>query len=449
MKTILKKLTQMEQAQLIQHVDRLSIEEENELTQQINAIDQSILKRQRELVLNPPSNEQKTFEAFDDFADCGSIEDFNSGKKLIAVGKVGCLVLAGGQGSRLGYNGPKGLFPVSIVKQKTLFQLLAEKVLAAGQQAGRPLFLAIMTSPENDTETRNYFEKNNRFGLSKDQLFFFVQGNLPLLDAKGNLFLETRSKLAEGPDGNGHCFRRFFETGVWQQWQKAGIQYVNVVLVDNPLADPFDAELFGFHARKGSDITVKCAEKNDPTEKVGVVVKKGDNFTVVEYSEMPDVEKQARNKDGSLKHRCANLSLFCFSMDFIQRTASQPDRMPLHKAWKAVKYLAADGTTKQADQPNAWKFEAFIFDLLEETNKVSALLYPRNLCFAPLKNGVGADSLATVQTALQQRDAEIFKEVTGVTPPAPPFELSQAFYYPTPALIDKWNGQAGKSGYIE
>jgi UDP-N-acetylglucosamine/UDP-N-acetylgalactosamine diphosphorylase len=416
------------------------------LLKQIQGIDTKSLKQQIALLDLPTL--PLSFESFTDFSFSGNQEDFENGKSLIKNGKVGCIVLAGGQGTRLGFEGPKGLYPTSIIKHKSLFQLCFEKVLAAGKQAGRELSIAVMTSPENDISTKQFLTDHNFFGLAPNQVSFFSQSTLPLLDENGHLFLESTYKLSEGPDGNGHCFHHFIKAGIGEKWDKAGIQLINLILIDNPLADPFDAELIGYHHRHHVDITLKCTEKLQPDEKVGVLVKEKGHCRVIEYSELSDAEKEARLGD-RLKHCCANLSLFSFSMSFIKAVVDKHPDMPLHKAWKAAKYVNEEGVTKKSLIPIAWKFEYFIFDLLKYATQTKALLYPRKDCFAPLKNYSGQDSISSVQQSLSERDRAVLQSITGLEPPISRFELAAQFYYPTPELQAKWKGRQPKTTYVD
>lgn len=424
----------------------LSQAEKQQLIAQIEAIDLPVLDLQQQ-VLNKKSslNSSKTFEPFTHFAYAGSQEDQTEGKDRIAAGQVGCLLLAGGQGSRLRYNGPKGIYPISVIKNKSLFQLCAEKVVAASKQAGRLLPLAIMTSSQNERETRAFFANAHFFGLHPDQIFFFSQKNLPFLDEKGLPFLETPSSIAVGPNGNGFCLKEFIQSGIAEQWSKQGIEYINLILIDNPLADPFDANLIGFHVRKSSEVTLKSTPKRDANEKVGVIVKSNGYCKVIEYTELSDEEKQAKTADGGLKHRCANLSLFCFSMSFIQSIDHK--NLPLHLAWKPAQHVDESGVIQVPDQPNAWKFEAFIFDILNQAKHVAVLLYPREDCFAPLKNLTGQDSPETVRAAIEVRERKIIQEITGQKPPLGHLELAADFYYPTPALLADWKGRSIQEGY--
>ena len=446
-----EKLSAIGQGQLLQHWDKLTSQQQQQLLSQIKGIDPSTFHLQQSLLKEKKIPSIASFGSFQDYSKRGSIEDKALGKQLISEGKVGCLIVAGGQGSRLRFEGPKGLFPVTSVKHKSLFQLFAEKIHAAGVQAGRSLAFAVMTSPVNHAETVRAFEQHNYFGLKKEQVTFFPQEMLPLLDFEGNLFLETTSSIAEGPDGNGTALKHFVNHGIWEKWNKLGIEYLNFVLIDNALADPFDAELIGFHKRRKADVVIKCVERRNAEEKVGVLLKQDNKACVVEYSEIPEDDFKSVLSDGTLKYPLANVSLFSFSMDFVEKIATKYDRqIPFHKAFKAVKYLDQNGTTRMADAPMAWKYEKFIFDVLPFANNVNALLGLREESFAPLKNAYGQDTLADVQAALQKFDRKTFSEISGVEAPLRAFELSPKFYYPTPDLFAKWKGKdLPEESYIE
>ena len=415
---------------------------------QLEHIDLETLAQQQKLFRESPASIDITFEPFDEFAYAGNQDNQLHGQRLIEQGKVGCLLLAGGQGTRLQFSGPKGGYPISVIKGKSLFQLCAEKVRAASAWTNRPLNLAIMTSQDNDEETRSFFHQNHDFGLHPSQLSFFVQGSLPCLDAKGQLFLKTPWQISTGADGNGNSLLGFARSGMLENWIQQGIEYVHVILVDNPLADPFDSELVGFHHRQGVEVTLKCAEKIHAEEKVGVLVKQNDRCCVVEYSEMSSKEKKEQRSDGRLKHCCANLSLFCFSLSFIQRMVSTKQSLPLHTTWKAAHHLDEEGVSHLSSQSIAWKFETFIFDWLIHAQKIAALLYPREQCFAPLKNLTGPDSPEVVREALQQKDRRLIQTLTGLPPPDFPFELAADFHYPPQALQAKWKGRQIDSPYV-
>lgn len=438
-----EKLKSMGEEQLLANWSKLTFKQQQALLREIEALDPLIFeKQQRDLqtfLQAAPEVRQKEWKAFDKFNISGTEAHRSLGKSLMKQGKVGCLIVAGGQGTRLSYDAPKGTFPVSVIKHKTLFQIFAEKTIAASKQAGRLLPLAIMTSPQNDAATKDFFQKHNFFNLAKEQLFFFTQRELPFLDDQGHLMLKKDASIAKGPDGNGGSLEEFVKSGIWDVWKKQGIEYINYILIDNPLADPFDAELVGYHASNGCEITLKCVEKFIPEERVGLVVENDDgSAAVVEYSEMESSERMAVLPDGKLKHRCTNISLFCFSMDFIKQTAATTN-LPWHFAHKAAYF----------NGPLGWKFETFIFDLMGSAQVVKALLYPRHECFAPLKNGSGSDSLETVQEALLKQDFKVLEAICGHSIPFSIIELDQHFHYPTEELLDRWKNFKGPlQGYI-
>jgi len=435
------KLAQMDQSHLFEGWELLSPAEKALFLLQVQKLDPSFFLREQKCALEWKIG---PLEPFSDYFLKGSSEDEKNGRTLISQGACMALTVAGGQGSRLRLNGPKGCYPISLVKKKSLFQLLAEKIKAAGKQAGRPLEWVVTTSPLNHEETLLFFKEHHFFGLIASQVHFFCQEMWPLLDREGNLFLEAPGLLAQGPNGNGGALRQLATSSFFQTWKEQGITSVSFTLIDNLLADPFDQELLGFHNRLGNEITLKAIFRQNAEEKVGIVVLKEGKPAVVEYSECPEEVKRASTPEG-FAFPLANTSLFCFSLSFIEKTAGFT--LPLHAAKKAVKRWTAATGTVFPEEPNAWKFEEFIFDLLPFGKKVSALVYPREECFAPLKN---SESVAAVQRSLQARDAQIFSQITGVQPPTNhPFELAQEFYYPTEELIDKWRGRKlPSSSYI-
>lgn len=439
-------ISQQEFDHLFRFIDGLSQDEQERLINQFKSIDFNLLSKQKEL-LDKPTNKIEDYEPYVDYSYSGNESNRKEGFKRIQNGEAGCLILAGGQGTRLNSSEPKGMYPVSIFKHKTLFQMFAEKVLAASRQAGKDLPLAIMTSPLNEKKIKSFFLENNYFGLNPNQVYFFTQGMLPLLNEKRELFLDSPSSIAMGPNGNGLCLKEFVQSGIWEKWMTLGVSCLTMIPIDNPLADPFDPELIGYHLSRGLDMTSRSIEKGSPDEKVGVFVKQDNLFKVIEYSEISAQDKNARADDGGLKYRCASLSQFCFSMDFIKTVSTK--EMPLHLAKKTSNFVNEKGDIEQPKTPNIWKFETFIFDVLNFTNRLGVLLYPRSECFSPLKNGQGDNSLSTVQADLQVRDRQIIEKITKIEQPNISFELAAEFYYPSQDLLSKWYKQTISSGYIE
>ncbi len=447
---ILSHLDAVQQKQLLAGFEQLSTEQKVNFLQQIKLYDLSLLQRQKEVLYSGKTSE-RSIEPVQGSSVSGSQEDKARGEALIREGKVGCLILAGGQGSRLGFSGPKGAVGVSAIKGKSLFQLFSERTLAASVWAERPLHLAIMTSPLNHEQTQAFFEAHQHFDLPATHLDFFEQSVLPLCDDRGNWLLEKPGQLAVGPDGNGRALHHFYHSGLFEKWRADGVEYINVILVDNPLADPFDAELIGFHDRRQADVIVKAVQRVSAQEKMGVVVRSNNKLAVIEYTEISDADLQAVNPDGSSRFPIANTSLFSFHMDFIRKIATDPTCvLPLHLARKKADVLLGTAQGHCTETVQVWKYETFIFDLLAFATSADLLLYPRDQVYSPLKNASGEKSLSTVQKALIAHDRRTFFALSGKLPPETPFELHPSFYYPTAKLAAAWKGkELPATPYIE
>ncbi len=437
-KQILDRLADLGQEQLSAGLELASLQEQDHFLAQLNRYDSTLLEAQREALFSaPPSH-----PLLEPFSADQEVAEHPQGLQAIDAGKVGCLILAGGMGSRLGYPGPKGVAPVSLIKHKSLFQIFLEKTRAASRRAKRPLPLAILTSPLNHAQTHFYLESRQWFGLAADQVDLFNQDLLPLLDHRGNWLLEVPGRLAVGPDGNGSALKAFFRSGIWEKWVRLGVEYVNVVLIDNPLADPFDPHLWG------SEAAVKGIPRIDPEEKVGVVVQREGKIGIVEYTELSDADRYAKDEKGALRWQIANAGLFCFSMDFIQRVASDPKIvLPYHLARKTAPVLLGTAQGFCTDVVSVWKCETFIFDLLPYAAHCRVLLCPREQTYAPLKT---PSSLEEVRAALLRADRRVYAQLSGLPPPDAPFELDPSFYYPTPELVKRWKGHPlPELAYIE
>ncbi len=426
-------LFKLGQQQLLTGIERLSASELQEFAQSLQKYTPALAAKQKEAVFQSKTFSNSDLHPYLNYEQSGNLENRKHGESLIRQGKVGCLVLAGGQGTRLGFDGPKGSFPVSPIKGKSLFQLFCERTKAASVWSGHSLPLCIMTSASNHVQTVEFLQKHNYFGLPSSQVFFIEQEMLPLLDNRGHWLLESPGKIAEGPDGNGHALHLFFGLGIWEKWKALGIEYLNVIFVDNALADPFDPEFVGFSERTKADAALKAVERLSPDEKMGILAECDDKLKVIEYSEMPSKASQ---------FALSSTGMFCISMEFIHYLYQDLNvEFPLHLSRKKAPVLL--GTSKGFVQEIAqiWKCERFIFDLLDYTRTSAVLVCPRNKIYAPLKNAAGEKSVETVKLALLLHDREIYRALTGLLPKASAFELDPAFYYPTEELKLKLNQQ--------
>lgn len=356
------------------------------------------------------------------------------GEGLLARGEVAALVVAGGQGTRLGYDGPKGCLPVSPVAGKPLFQLFAEQILATQRRAGRPLRWYVMTSPGNDAATRAFFAERAHFGLAPEQVIFFQQGVMPAFAPDGRILLDQPHRVALSPDGHGGTLLALAASGALADMAARGIEYISYFQVDNPLVLCLDPLFLGLHARRGSEISCKFVAKADDHERVGNIVLAGGKPHVIEYSDLPESLAIARNPDGSRRFDAGSVAIHVLSRRFVERLTADRSRfaLPWHRADKKVAYVDLDsGRRVEPASPNAVKLEAFIFDALPLAETPPVLLeVDRAEEFSPVKNATGVDSLATARRDMIRRAAR-WLEPAGVRvprdaagEPAVPIEIS-------------------------
>lgn len=332
-----------------------------------------------------------------------SIAAKNQGEKLLRDGKVAAILVAGGQGTRLGFDKPKGLFPIGPVSGRSLFQIHCDRLLAVMQRYDVSIPLFVMTSPATDQETREYFSKNNNFGLAPEQLQVFCQGTMPAVDAStGEVLLAEKHQVALSPDGHGGVLAALDNTGCLEKAKEAGIEFFFYAQVDNPLVQLCDPSLLGYHALAESQLTTQVVQKRFATEKVGNVVLVDGKVQIIEYSDLPDAAAEKTNEDGSLKLWAGNIAVHIFNRDFLQSVASDAEGLPFHRAHKKVPFVDASGELIEPAEPNAIKFERFVFDLLPMADKAIVVEGDASEVFAPVKNAEGA----AVDTASHSRAAQ-------------------------------------------
>lgn len=386
-----KLLKTISQTDFLDFFSSLLKEQQELLIESIRSIDIEKFNEQTNLFNEGPSP-LKNITPFLDLIDAGSKEKQEIGLKVLEKGEGAAILIAGGAGTRLGHSGPKGTFPVSATYNKSLFQIFCERVKKRSLEVKQDLMLIIMTSPFNDSLTRRYLKEHQYFGLKESQVLFFVQETLPYLDLEGNLFLSENCLVAKGPDGNGHCFHQLHRQGLLPKLEKQGIRYFNIVFVDNPLADPYDPELFGELKSREAEVVIKSCTRVSKDEKVGVIAKVDGKPRIVEYHEL--AENQLFDHEPA-----ANLGLFATTLEFAKKAAFIS--LPLHKVKKKVPYFDSEVQKAQVPKaPNAWKFEYYIFDLFPHAEKTHVLNYNRESVFSPLKNREGSCSPKTVRDSL-------------------------------------------------
>lgn len=443
--TLLALLRSLGQEHLSEGLHHLNPEEWQVFQEQITHYGKSTLEKQRLSLQTKPA---KTLQGAisPNYYESAKARRLK-GEEALAKGKVACLVLAGGQGTRLGTQGPKGKVGVSPILNKSLFQLICEKIKVLSTKVGHPLQMAIMASKQNIVETTRYFEEKKWFGLSPSQVAIFCQEDLPFISEEGNWELESPGCIAEGPCGNGKAFLYLSQEGLLEKWKKQGIEYINVIQIDNVLADPFDVDLMGLHEEFSSDVSLKVIERASAEEAVGIIASFHGAVRIVEYSDLTKEERSASDGKGNLKLSLANTGLMSFSMELISSHLKEMEKMPWHLAYKSA---AVYDKEKGYYQKKMWKFEYFLFDLLECAKNVVIVKGNREECYSPLKNAAGDKSLAVVQSDLLSRYKKLYTAISGCKAPEREFELDTAFWYPTEEMRMRWKDRPlPEEKYIE
>ena len=316
------------------------------------------------------------------------------GEKIIKNGKYAVVMMAGGQGTRLGHNGPKGTFDFGLASHKTIFEVFADKFKEVERVFGVTVPWYIMTSRDNNKQTTDFFEKNNYFGY-KGIKTFFNQKELPMMDESGKLVLDENGLVKEAANGHGGVYEALVENGALDEMKKEGIEWLFICGVDNVLAKLVDPVLVGYSAMNNYKITSVSCIKAEPQEKVGVLCKKNGKPSVVEYTEMPDELKEAVNEDGELKYGEGHILMNLFNISVISDIAK--NKLEYHVAHKKCDYMDENGNMVKATEPNAYKFETLLFDAFERVDDLGVLRYHREECFAPIKNAEGKDSPETAR----------------------------------------------------
>lgn len=403
---LFKQAQEHEQAHVFAHWNSLSGQQQDALLQQLDRIDfGEIRKLYATHVLNRDLN-----RSADDFEPVAPIpvpstaEAFARHKKMsalgeqaLASGQVGAILVAGGQGARLGFPGPKGMFPVGPVTKKTLFQLHAEKLLALSQKYGTRIPWYIMTSETNHADTVRYFAENQFFGLAESDVFFFQQGMMPALDADGKIIMDEPGHVFTSPDGHGGTLTALAGSGALADMKRRKLEHLFYFQVDNVLIQICDPVFIGYHIAEKADMSAKVCAKRDPFEKVGVVGKINGKLGVIEYSDLSEEAKQQRDANGKLLYNAGSIAVHMLRVGFVERIARAEIALPWHVAHKKVPYLSKDGQSVTPTEPNAFKFEKFIFDALQFAERAVVLEVVREKEFSPVKNAEGEDSPATAR----------------------------------------------------
>ena len=389
------------QEHLLKYIEMANEKQKEELIKEIEKINFDELKELYKISKrdNEKAIESKLIEHVK-FVDKYKMskEDFDKYKKvgedIIKSGEYAVVTMAGGQGTRLGHNGPKGSFLLDVKpKPKYLFEILADGIKRANEKYGVILNWYIMTSTENDARTEEFFKEHNYFDYPKDKIKFFKQGNLPLVSEEGKLLVDENFHIKYAADGNGCIYKSMRIDGVLDDMKKKGIKWIFIGAVDNALLNMVDPILLGLTVCDRNQIGSKSVVKRSPEEPVGVFCKKDGKPGVIEYTELPTEMAHEVDEEGELLFGESHIMCNLYNIDALDKISKE--KLPYHSAHKKAPYMNEKGELIKVTKPNAYKYEAFIFDGFAYFDNISILRGRRNEDFAPVKNAEGEDSPKT------------------------------------------------------
>ena len=422
-KKVEKLLKKHNQSHLLAFWKQLNTDQRNSLSAQIRALDFSKIDDWvADFVKNLDSTVIKGNFSPAPYYHCDPIDSAHLqkyakagdlGKEMISAGKVAAFVVAGGQGTRLGFDGPKGNFPISPVKNKTLFQIFAESIAAASQKYNTTCPWYIMTSSLNHAKTKEIFRSNDYYGLEEKNVFIFQQGTLPNFSFDGKILLADKDTIACSPDGHGGSLKALYQSGAVEDMKKRGIEFISYFQVDNPLINILDPLFIGLHALDEAQMSSKTLVKTGPKENVGNFCLLDGKITVIEYSDLPDELAEKQNPDGSLLFTLGSIAIHIINRNFVEKLNDKGFSLPLHRAVKKILHIARQGKPIEQD---GVKLESFVFDALPLAAKSIIVQTRRSEEFAPVKNTAGTDSIETAKEMMVARSAD-WLESAGITVP--------------------------------
>ena len=367
------------------------------------------------------------------------------GEQLIAEHKVAAFTVAGGAGTRLNYEGPKGNVAATPLRNKSLFRVFAEAITAVQRRYNCVVPWYVMTSPANHEATVQTFEANGYFGLGARNVMHFRQGMMPSFDKAGKILMSSKGSLALSPDGHGGSLRALHNSGAVKDMAARGIEYISYFQIDNPLVNVVDPLFIGLHTLDGAEMSSKAVIKREPLEKVGNFTLVEGKVTVIEYSDLPEGLTRQETQEGRLKFELGSIAIHVLNRKFVEKLNRHGFSLPWHRALKCVPCIDENGEAVEPEEPNAVKLETFVFDALPLAEGSIILCTERVEEFAPIKNAQGPDSLVSSQQ-LQIERASLWMEKAGIAVPRKPdgkpdltLEISPLFALDSETLTQKKN----------
>lgn len=397
-----KLLEEKEQLQLLKYYDKLSAKQQEKLLNQIANIDWSLLKNlEKEHSTTAEKGKLEPLGAL----ECDEIERRRSefeaiGIKALQGEKVGAVLLAGGQGTRLGLDKPKGMLDVGITRTLYLFESLINNLMDVVKVTGTFVPLYIMTSEKNNDDTVKFFEEMNYFGYNKDYVKFFVQEMAPSVDYNGKILLEKQDGISLSPNGNGGWFSSLKKAGYIENMKARGVEWLTVFAVDNILQRINDPAFVGATILSGCECGAKVVRKNAPTERVGALCLEDGKPSIVEYYELSEEMANARDEKGNLLYNFGVILNYMFRLDRLEYIINM--EMPVHVVEKKIPYINEQEMLITPEKPNGFKFETLVLDMIHLMNSCLSYEVVRNKEFAPIKNRTGVDSLESARKLLEE-----------------------------------------------
>ena len=383
---LLKKLDEVKKQELLEQIDKIDFGQIMELYD--NTKKEIEIKENKIEAIGYLDKAKLTKEQKDEFDKLG--------EEIIKNGEYAVVTMAGGQGTRLGHNGPKGTFKLDVYgKGKYLFEILVDNLQEANQKYNTIIPWYIMTSIENNKDTVEFLEKHNYFGYPKENVIIFTQSELPLVDVDGKLLISKDLKIKEASDGNGGTYSSLRASGSLADMKERGVKWVFIGGVDNVLLKMADVTLLGMAIKKNVQIASKSVVKANPHEKVGVFCKMNGHPKVIEYAELPEKMAEEVDENGELKYGESHIMCNLYTIDAIEKASKEI--LMYHSAFKKNSYIDEDGKEVVPTEPNSYKFESFIFDAFEFFDDIAILRGKREDDFAPVKNKEGVDSPKTAK----------------------------------------------------
>lgn len=397
----LARLTSHGQEHLLKYYEELNHEEKEVLLGQIADLDFSLL----ELVGDgAKQNEKGKLEPLGalTLAEIEEKKDIyeKAGLEAIQAGKVGAVLLAGGQGTRLGLDKPKGMLNVGVHKELYLFEQLVSNLLEVVKKAGAWIPFFIMTSEKNNEDTTRFFEEHNYFGYNREYIYFFIQEMAPSVDYDGKIYMEDKYKLSVSPNGNGGWFSSLAKAGLLDKIKELGIEWLNTFAVDNVLQKIADPVFVGATLEAGCVCGAKVVAKAEPNERVGVLCLEDGKPSIVEYYEMTDEMIHSRDAEGKLLYNYGMILNYLFEVKTLSKIMDE--KLPVHIAEKKIPFINESGELVKPEEPNGYKFETLILDMIHMMDNCLSYEVDRSREFAPIKNRTGVDSLESAREMMKK-----------------------------------------------